>query len=93
MRAPLCRIAIFFAFPTKVIDFLVHLPSISQVDSYKLYQHIDTPVWISKDGYQLELVGHYLECLVIGPIETLDANFRSSDLNSLPSATQLCVDP
>ena len=43
----------FVGFPDGEIKLLLHLPLVNPVDELKLYQHISTPGWISKDGYQL----------------------------------------
>ena len=52
------------------------------LDRLKLYQHISTPGWISKDGYQLLVDGQNEECLAIGAMGTLYVTFSSSELSS-----------
>ena len=52
------------------------------LDRLKLYQHISTPGWISKDGYQLLVDGQNEEFLAIGSMGTLYATFSSAELSS-----------
>ena len=56
----------FVGFPDGKIKLLLHLPLVNPVDKLNLYQHISTPGWISKDGYQLSVDGQNEEFLAIG---------------------------
>ena len=59
---------------------LLHLPLVNPVDKRKLYRHIPTPGWISKDGYQLLVDGQSEEFVAISSMGTLYATFSSSEL-------------
>ena len=72
----------FVGFPNGEIKLLLHLPLVNPLDRLKLYQHIPTPGWISKDGYQLLVDGQSEEFLAIGSMGTLYATFSSSELSS-----------
>ena len=63
----------FVGFPGGEIKILLHLPLMNPVDKLKLYQHISTPGWISKDGYQLLVDGQNEEFLAIGSMEISNA--------------------
>ena len=72
----------FVGFPNGEIKLLLHLPLVNPLDRLKLYQHIPTPGWISKDGYQLLIDGQSEEFLAIGSMGTLYATFSSTELSS-----------
>ena len=72
----------FVGFPNGEIKLILHLPLVNPLDRLKLYQHIPTPVWISKDGYQLLVDGQSELFLAIGSMGTLYATFSSTELSS-----------
>ena len=77
----------FVGFPNGEIKLLLHLPLVSQLNRLKLYQHIPTPGWISKDGYQLLVDGQSEEFLAIGSMGTLYDTFSSSEISRRRSMT------
>lgn len=60
----------FVGFTGGEIKFFLHLPLVNPVEKLKPYQHISTPGWISKDGYQLLVDGRNEEFMAIGSMGT-----------------------